>query len=1023
MPELDRRNFLKLVGAGAGAAATVGCDPVEKLVPYVIQPEEITPGIPVYYASTCTECSARCGMHVKTREGRPIKLEGNPKDELNVGSLCARGYASLARTYHPDRYTGPRKRGADGLEPVAWDEAISVLTDRLNALRQKGQADRFRVFGGDRGPALGSVIDGFISAIGGDPARQRLVDEPFADRALRQATVAVFGADTRPIFDLSSADVILDFGSDFLDTGTSSVAHAAQFAAARDLAKHKHGGARLVSVGPRMDLTVSNSEQWLPAAAGHEGRVALALAKLVFDAKGGSVSGDAGTVSSLLSGVDPVAIASAAGIEAGDLTALAEKIAQAGSVVALPPGVAARTNRAVADAAAVLLLNAVAGAVGRAVRIPAETGGSQAASLTEIQQLIDDINAGRVEVLLIHDANPLYSLPAALGFAEALAKVDTVVSTASMADETSEAADWVLPDHAPLEGWGDASRPGAHLVVQPTIRPLHDTQALGDLLLTIGRKVGDDVGSQLPSGSFRGVVQKAFGGNWRKILSDGGVFGDVATADGTVVGSVGSLDFGTPTLEGDGDYVLVAYPHSFIGDGAAASLPWAQETPHPVTKSSWVSWAEISLATADELGVTFGEVIEIETGFGAGSITVPVYPRGGVRDDVVAVAIGQGHTVGFYASRECDGQAGEARGASVISVLPASADEAGGRAWLATRASLSRTGGFQRIPLSQWTDNQRGRGIAPALTLATLSGAGDHGEHHGGDEHHGGGNVARDHFSHSDEGMIAPYDPRNDARPDSPYRWGMTIDNDRCNGCSACVVACAGENNIPTVGQANAIRHREMTWIRIERYIGEGDRSGGNDRRSWPNREKLGEVDVRHAPMLCQHCGAAPCESVCPVIATYHTPEGLNGMVYNRCVGTRYCANNCVYKVRRFNYFDYGHEHFPGLLSLALNPDVTVRGQGVMEKCTFCVQRIAAARQPAKDEGREIRDGEVVTACQQACPTSAITFGNTRDPQSAVVKSASDDVRSYHSLMQLNARPAITYLAQVNREADEESHG
>ena len=248
----------------------------------------------------------------------------------------------------------------------------------------------------------------------------------------------------------------------------------------------------------------------------------------------------------------------------------------------------------------------------------------------------------------------------------------------------------------------------------------------------------------------------------------------------------------------------------------------------------------------------------------------------------------------------------------------------------------------------------------------------------------------------------------------------MTIDNDRCTGCSACIAACYIENNIPIVGEANVIKHREMNWIRIERYIGDGDSDGGEERRPHPHREVLGETNVRYAPMLCQQCGAAPCESVCPVIATYHTPDGLNGMIYNRCVGTRYCANNCVYKVRRFNYFDYGYDNWPGLLRLMLNPDVTVRGQGVMEKCSFCVQRIQTARQPAKDAGREIIDGEVVTACQQSCPTDAIVFGNMRD-EKAEVNTAIDDRRSYHSLHMLNTRPGITYLAQIARDS-EESH-
>ncbi len=1021
MPELDRRNFLKLVGAGAGAAASAACgDPVEKLVPYVNTPDRITPGIPVVYASTCTECSAGCGVHVRTREGRPIMLEGNPLDPINKGKLCGRGHASLARTYHPDRYEGPKKRSAGALTPAKWEEAFGQLTDRINALRQKGQVDRIRILGASRGPALDGVIDGFVTAIGGDPGRQRLIDEPLANHALRAANGKVFGVESLPIFDLSGADLIVDFGSDFLETGPSPTEHSGQFADARDVTVHKDGGARLVSVGPRMNMTVSNADEWLASAPGHEGRVALAVARLVADRKGGAVP-------AVLSGVDPAAIASAADVDPVKLESLADRLAAAKAPVALPPGVASRTNRAVADAAAVMLLNALVGAVGdgRPVRIPQNDTTRTAATLSEIQSLIADMNAGSVEILIVHDANPLHTLPADAGFAEAMEKVGVVVSLASMANETSESADWVLPDHAPMESWGDAMpRAGVHSVIQPTVRPLHDTQAMGDLLLTLGRQIGDDVASRLPSGSFHDVVKTSFGGNWRRILADGGVFGAGAgSISGSISGDLGSLDSSAPSLADAGDLALIAYPRSFMGDGAGAALPWMQETPDPVTKATWVSWAEISIATAERLGVTFGDLIKIETGVGAGSIEAPAYPRGGVRDDVVAIGIGQGHTVGYYASLAGDGRPGEARGVSVVSILPAATDEAGGRAWLSTKARVSATGGFKRIPISQWTDNQRGRGIAPTITLASLAGGDHHGEGHHGDDHHGGGNVARDHFEHTERGMGAPFEAKNDADPDSPYRWGMVIDNDRCNGCSACVVACAGENNVPPVGELNSIKHREMSWIRIERYVGEGDRSGGAARRSWPNREKLGETDVRHAPMLCQHCGAAPCEAVCPVIATYHNPEGINGMIYNRCVGTRYCANNCVYKVRRFNYFDYGHDNFPGLMAMMLNPDVTVRGQGVMEKCQFCIQRVEAARQPAKDEGREIRDGEVITACQQSCPSNAITFGNLRDPQSRVIAKAGEEARAYHSLYELNARPAITYLKQVTRGAEGESHG
>jgi molybdopterin-containing oxidoreductase family iron-sulfur binding subunit len=358
-----------------------------------------------------------------------------------------------------------------------------------------------------------------------------------------------------------------------------------------------------------------------------------------------------------------------------------------------------------------------------------------------------------------------------------------------------------------------------------------------------------------------------------------------------------------------------------------------------------------------------------------------------------------------------DGAPGVARGANVLSILPATSDEAGAGAFLATKATVTKTGGFSRIPLSQWTDNQRGRELVPEVSLAALADAGK-GSHFEASEGAG----------HHLEGPPFEYEMANDASPDSAYRWALTIDNDRCTGCSACVAACYIENNVSVVGQEGATRRRDMSWIRIERYIGDGDRSGGAARRPHPDREELGKVEVRQAPMLCQHCGAAPCEAVCPVIATYHSPEGINGMIYNRCVGTRYCANNCTYKVRRFNYFDYSRENLPGLLGMMSNPDVTVRAQGVMEKCSFCIQRIEAARQPAKDAGRPIADGEVVTACQQSCPADAISFGNSKDANSKVVALARDDKRAYHSLQVLNTRPAITYLKQVRRVADDSSH-
>jgi molybdopterin-containing oxidoreductase family iron-sulfur binding subunit len=1000
MPELNRRHFIKLVGLSAGAAAAAGCaDPVEKLVPYVIQPEVITPGIAVEYASTCTECPTGCGLRVRTREARPIKLDGNPEHPINAGALCPRGQAAIARPYLPQRFDGPRRQGRDGnSQPVPWQEALAAVGAKIQA-----DGARTAILGGQVGPTLSGVIDGFAAGVGG---AERVVYEPFAYEALREASEWVFGLRAIPVFDLTETDLIVDFGSNFMEGGPSPVELMRQFAAARDLAKHPNGGARLVSISPRLTLTGANADEWLAPKPGSEGPLALALAAILH--RGGMrAGGDTAAVAQLLSGVDAKAVAAEAGLEAGQLEGLANRLAHAKNAVALPPGVAATTANATSAAAAVLLLNAILGANGRAMTLPASDVAGAPAPLSEVLALVEKMKAGAIDVLVIHDANPIYSLPTSAGFEAALAKVGTVVSTATLPDETSVKADWVLPQSASLESWGDAEpRPGIRSIQQPTLRPLHDTLELGDLFLELGRAAG---ASDTPEGSFREVVQAAWSDtDFRRALAKGGVFNAAAPANVSVGAGVSKIEARFPKLAGPGEFALVTFPHAYQGDGSSSDLPWAQETPDPTTKLSWSSWVEMSLATAEKLGVTFGDAVSVETP--NGNVEVSVFPRGGIRDDVIAIPMGGGHTESHYGSLAGDGFEGVARGVNAISLLSADAGATGGRVWLGSNASVRRTGRFQRLALSQWTDNQRGRGFAQKISLAALAANGHNGAD-GGEAHEGGNEFA------------LPYDPANDASPESEYRWGMTIDTDRCTGCSACVVACSIENNVPIVGEEQAIRHREMTWLRIDRFIGDGDSEGGEARRPFPDRERVGETDVRHSPMLCQQCGAAPCESVCPPIATYHSDEGINAMVYNRCIGTRYCANNCTYDVRRFNYFDYGRENWPGNLPFMLNPDVTARGQGVMEKCMFCVQRINGARQIAKNEGRPIADGEVVTACQQACPTQAIHFGNTKDKQSEVVKQADDEARKYIALHELNTRPAITYLAAVDRSDDERSHG
>jgi molybdopterin-containing oxidoreductase family iron-sulfur binding subunit len=1010
MSEIDRRDFLKLVGVGAGATAAAGCsDHVEKLIPYVIQPEEILPGIPVFYASTCQECPAACGLHVRTREGRPIKLEGNPEHPVNRGRLCARGQTSIERTYHPDRFPGPMLRGSDGaLAPITWEEATAKLAAELGAAGSRAQ-----VLGGATGPTLGALIDQWTRAVG---AGGSVTYEPFAYEALSEAAGAVFGVAGRPTFSLAGADLVIDLGSDFLEGWLSPTEHARELAEARDILHHPDGGARVVTVGPRLSLTGDNADEWLPANPGTEGILALGIARAAIDHSGD----DSPVLRSLLADFGARTVAAKTGVSAAAIRRIGQAAARAEAPVALPPGIGLTSRRATATNAAVLILNFVIGAIGKNVQLSAESGApGTPGSYRDVAKLISAMKSGNVSVLLIHGSNPVYSLPPDSGFTEALAKVGFVVSFASMPDETSEKAHLILPDNTPLESWGDAApRAGVRSLVQPTIRPLFDTQSLGDTLLQTARAMGDVVVAALPAGSFRSVLEAAWSDvDWREALARGGVFGAAPPTNVALSEGAARLQFREPEREGSGPFTLFAHPSPLLSDGSVANLAWMQETPDPVTSVVWQSWAEISRASAERLGVDTGDVLAIATPYG--TIEVPAFPRGGIRDDVVAVAIGQGHTVGRFASRANADGSRAARGANVISALPALTDETGGRAWLTTQAEVSATGRHQRLPLTQFTDNKRGRQLGDAISLAALARAGDAtAEHAAGDAAHGesahGGGHAEVHE------IRQPYDATKDSAPENQYRWGMTIDLDRCSGCSACVVACSIENNIPALGEESALRHRQMTWLRVSRYVGDGDKELRAGRPSRIDHEELGKLDVRHSPMMCQQCGAAPCEPVCPVIATYHADDGLNAMTYNRCIGTRYCANNCPYKVRRFNWYDYAIENLPEPTRLRLNPDVTVRGQGVMEKCTFCVQRIAAARQTAKDEDRPIADGEAVPACAQTCPTNAITFGNLKEATSEVVKKAEvNGARAYHALHVLNTRPATTYLKKVMREEED----
>jgi molybdopterin-containing oxidoreductase family iron-sulfur binding subunit len=989
-PPIDRRRFLTVLGAtGAGAAALSGCSTakVERLIPYLVQSEDQVPGLPTVYASTCAECPAGCGLHVRTREARAIKLEGNPDHPINAGTLCARGQAGLQGLYNPGRLRHPLGRDQSGrLAEILWSEAI----DRLAAALQAAQG-RVAVVSGAGPGTFDDLLAEWVSGLGGRLVRYQAFDH----HPMRLANRRVFGVDDLPAHDFGAARFIVSFGADFLETWLAPVENQRGFAAAHGFT----GGsmAKFVYVGPRMSLTGMNADDWVAPTPGSEVSLALGLANAVVTTRS-DLPADVGLVRDMLSAYTLDRVVADTGLPADRVRRLMDEFVSASPSLAVAGGVGSQHRGAEALCGAVSLLNYVAGNVGRTVRMGGGlAGGDGYAALLELQRAM---TAGEIDVLLVHEANPVYSLPRNGGFRAALERVRLKVATSLFLDETAAAADLLMPDLHPLERWDDSRpRAGVRGLMQPVMEPVYPNVATGDVLLQTARKVGGAM-ARFAAPTYRDHLRAAWSElarsrgeadpdeSWRRALMRGGRYDEVAPAPVALASGAAEVAPRLPGFDGEGESIFVPFPSSMYHDGRGANRPWLLENPDPVTKITWQSWVELHPEKARELDVREGEIVRLTSPHG--SIEAPVYLYAGLRADVVAMPLGLGHEeFGDYA---------RGRGVNALDLISGT-DGHGFLPYLSTRVSIEKTSRYRKLAKTEGNPRELGRHItesmplaaaARGLTLEVANREAGEGPHEINPEREVEA-IAGFRESQVEARKLGAY---AEAQP----RWAMAIDLSRCTGCSACVTACSAENNIPFVGEEEVVRGREMSWLRIERYF-----EGGEDGVPFA---------ARPIPVLCQHCENAPCEPVCPVYAAYHTADGLNGQVYNRCVGTRYCGNNCPYKVRYFNWYPYAKRAFQEPLNLQLNPDVTVRARGVMEKCTFCVQRIRGAQHQARLEDRPLRDGEVVPACAQSCPSGAISFGNVNDGASRVNATARDP-RGYHLLEDLNVRPSVTYLARV----------
>ncbi|HEX7879989.1 MAG TPA: TAT-variant-translocated molybdopterin oxidoreductase [Candidatus Eisenbacteria bacterium] len=994
---VSRRDFLHVMAASLALAGLSGCaprNPAEKILPYVKAPEGFIPGKPLYYATSIMDGGAATGVLVESHMGRPIKIEGNDRHPASLGATSAPLQASILTMYDPDR-----AQVVTNLEEVRpWTSFVTAMTASLAAQKITGGSGLRILTETINSPTAAAQLEKILADY---PAARWHQFEPLnRDNVVEGARLA-FGEPVDTHFNLLEARVIVSLDADFLFSGPGHLRYVRDFVRGRRVrtpgsghGADSHGSATGVAPGsdPHQGQVEKSPTEYGagPAVAEHgesptgAGRAAeppkMSMNRLYVAESGFT---NTGSRADHRLAVRPEVIES-----------IAREIARALGIGAAPGGAPldAKAERWVAGlvsdlrknpgASAVMVgeqqppavhalahaINAALGNVGGPVLVTAPIAARAENQLASIKMLADDMEAGRVQLLLILGGNPVYNAPPELDFARRLGKVGVRVHHGLYEDETSELCHWHIPDTHPLEAWSDGrAYDGTVSIVQPLIAPLYEGKSIHEVLAVLTGETAKS-GYDLVRDHWKSVMPGAsFESTWSTAVHDGLLAGSAAAPfAGAIRDAAG---FGSASGSASGGPVLAFRPDPSILDGRHANNGWLQELSKPLTRLTWENVALISPAMAQQLGLSNGQVLEIGTG--GARVMAPTWVLPGQPAEVVTVHLGFGRTRAGRVGNGVGFDANRLRNADTYH-------------WV-NGVTVAKTGKKVKLACTQDHQSMEGRHLVRSTALA---------------EHQ-----KNPHWAHE----FGIHDPPRDFTmyPNYEYKdnaWGLAIDLTSCVGCNACVVACQAENNIPVVGKTQVWRGREMAWLRIDRYF-EGD---------------LDEPALHYQPVMCQQCENAPCEAVCPVAATIHNHEGLNDMAYNRCVGTRYCSNNCPYKVRRFNFLHYSDPKTPQM-KLLNNPDVTVRSRGVMEKCTYCVQRINAARIEAHKVNRPIRDGEIVTACQQACPAEAITFGDINDPNSRVAKLKADTL-NYGILTDLNTRPRTSYLARLENPNPDMDH-